>query len=325
MDRDRCLSFLFFFFFFFSFLCFTGSGDVDFFLYLRSCFGELLSSSSFSDSDFAFSSSRSFLFSFLPLSFLLLICFMVLKSPSDPSECSGVCSFLGGGGGASASESLFPGEYLSLSLDGSGVGDFSFSGDLAGEGDLELDLLSLFLVGCSGDFSEAELDSRDLDCFFGGGDADFPLALLALTDLLFDFFFGDSFFGSGDLDAEPERSESEPDLSSFFLGETAFSGVSSFFAKFFRFTGDAELSEEEECLFLALLVFFFLFLLPSDEDPSDDEVESLRAFFFLPRDLSSEEDVECRLLLRSLSVSSRNLGDFEAFHWERATAIVYRC
>lgn len=75
LDRERCLSFLFFFFFFFSFLCFTGSGEVDFFLYFLSCLGEVFSSSSFSDS--AFSSSFSFLLSFLPLSFLLLICFMV--------------------------------------------------------------------------------------------------------------------------------------------------------------------------------------------------------------------------------------------------------
>jgi len=302
MDRDRCLSFLFFFFFFFSFLCFTGSGEVDFFLYFLSCLGELFSSSSsFSEPDFAFSSSFSFLLSFFPLSFLLLMCFIVLKSPSDPSECSGVSSFLGGGGGASVSESLLPGEYLSLSLGGSGVGDFSFTGDFFGDGDLELDLLSRFLAGRSGDFSEAELESRDLDGFFGAGEADLLLALLALPDLLLDFFFGDSFFGSGDLEAEPGRSDSEPDLSSVFFGDpTTLSGESSFLAKFFRFTGEAELSDEEDCLFLALLAFFFLFLLPSDEEPSDDDEESLRAFFFLPRDLSSEDDVECRLLLLSL-------------------------
>jgi len=300
MDLDRCLSFLFFFFFFFSFLCFTGSGEVDFFLYFLSCLGELLSSSSFSDSDFAFSSSLSFLLSFFPLSFLLLMCFMVLKSPSDPSECSGVCSFFGGGGGASVSDSLFPGEYLSLSLGGSGVGDFSFTGDFLGDGDLELDLLSL-LAGRSGDFSEAELESRDLEAFFGGGEADLALAaLLALPDLLLDFFFGDSFFGSGDFAGEAERSDSDPDFSSFFFGDsTVLSGESSFFAKFFRFTGEAELSDEEECLFVLLVFLDFLFLLPSDEDPPDDDDESLRAFFFLPRDLSSEDDVECRLLLRS--------------------------
>ena len=142
------------------------------------------------------------------------------------------------------------------------------AGDFCGEGDLELDLLSRFLAARSGDLSEPELESLDLDWFFGGGEADLPLALLALPDLLLDFFFGDSFFGSGDLEAEPDPSESEPDFSSFFLGElTTFSGVSSFLARFLRFTGEAELSEEEDCLFFALFVFFFLFLLPSEEDP----------------------------------------------------------
>lgn len=196
-----------------------------------------------------------------------------------------------------------------------------------GEGDLELDLdlLSRFLAGRSGDLSEAELESRDLDCFLGAGEADLPLALLALPDLLLDFFLGDSFFGSGDLDADPDRSDSDPDLSSFFFGDPAvLSGESSFLAKFFRFTGEAELSDEEDCFLFARFAFFFLFLLPSDEDPSDDDDDSLRAFFFLPLDLSSEDEVECRLLLRSLSVSSRNLGVLLAFHCEKATDMVYR-
>lgn len=187
-------------------------------------------------------------------------------------------------------------------MGGSGEGDFSFSGDLLGDGDLELDLdlLSRFLAGRSGDLSDPELESRDLDCFFGAGEADLPLALLALPDLLLDFFLGDSFFGSGDLEADPERSDSEPDLSSFFFGDPAFfSGESSFLAKFFLLTGEAELSDEEDCFLFARLVFFFLFLLPSDEDPSEDDDESFLAFFFLPLDLSSEDDVECRLLLRS--------------------------
>ena len=176
----------------------------------------------------------------------------------------------GGGGGGASSESLFPGEYLSLSLGGSGEGDLSFSGDFLGEGDLELDLdlLSRFLAGRSGDLSEAELESRDLDCFLGAGEADLPLALLALPDLLLDFFLGDSFFGSGDFDADPDRSDSDPDLSSFFLGDpAALSGESSFLAKFLRFTGEAELSDEEDCFLFARFVFFFLFLLPSDDDP----------------------------------------------------------
>ena len=49
------------------------------------------------------------------------------------------------------------------------------------------------------------------------------------------------------------------------------SGESSFFAKFFRFTGEAELSDEEDCFLFARFAFFFLFLLPSDEDPLKGE------------------------------------------------------
>jgi len=69
-----------------------------------------------------------------------------------------------------------------------------------------------------------------------------------------------------------------------------------------RFTGDAELSEEDDCLFFSFFAFFLdFFKLPSLEEPSEDEEEeSLRGFFFLPRALSSEDEVECRLRRLSL-------------------------
>lgn len=102
------------------------------------------------------------------------------------------------GGGASFSESLFPGEYLSLSFGGgSGVGDFSLAGDFSAERDLERDLLCSLGAGCS-DLTDSELESLDLDCFFLTGDADFALSL---ADRLLDFF-GDSFFAGGEADLD---------------------------------------------------------------------------------------------------------------------------
>lgn len=221
---------------------------------------------------------------------------------------------------ASFSDSLLPGEYRSLSRGGSGVADFSLGGDLAGEGDLDRDLLNSLAAGFS-DLTDSELESLDLDVFFLVGDADFSLSL---ADRLFDFF-GDSFLAGGaETDLERDLSELEPDFSAFFPSTTSFLGESSFLARFLRFTGEAELSEDEDCLFFAFFVFFLAFLtLPSLEEPSEDEDdESLRAFFFLPRALSSDEDVECRRLLLSFSVSSRNLGFLEGFHWEAAAAMV---
>ena len=95
--------------------------------------------------------------------------------------------------------------------------------------------------------------------------------------------------------------------------------------RFLRLTGDAELSEEEECLFFVFLAFFLAFFtLPSLDEPSEvEDEESFRAFFFLPRALSSEDEVEWRRLLLSFSVSSVNFGFLVGFHCAAAAAMVY--
>lgn len=225
-------SFLFFFFFFLSFFFFSGAGDFSF----LSCF------SASELSDFASSSLLFLPFTgLLFFSFLLLIFFIDLKSPSEWSECGS--SFFGDW---LSSESLFPpGEYRSLtgaSFLGLGAGEF-----LLGLGEPEP-------LREESRLSRGDLDLSDPDeypsCFLGE-------ALLA-GEALFagdGLFAGDSLSGSADFLGE--ASSSPPDLA----------GDSSFFTRFFRFTGDVELSDDDE--FFRFLVFFFLVALSSLEEPSE--------------------------------------------------------
>lgn len=175
----------------------------------------------------------------------------------------------------SGSESLPPGEYLSLSRDASGVADFLEGLGLSflaggGVGDRELPELFRFSRRTgSGDLSESEEDlRRGVGDFFFWGEADRSSALLLLFDLLFDFLTGDSFLaGAGESSESDQLFFFSPSSSLIFFGE------GDFLTRFLRFTGEVELSEDEE-FFLARFGFFLRpRRLPSDEDPEEESEE----------------------------------------------------
>jgi len=189
---------------------------------------------------------------------------MDLKSPSESESPESLVFF------CSVSDSLLPGLYLSAV--GGGVGSL---GGARGGG-----VASFFSSLFSGEGLAFCLSSglSDLSFRLSSGLADLSFLLLAgLADLLFFSGLSDPFFSTDLSDPEPLFSSSLP---FFFSGD--------FLTRFFRLTGEAELSEDEDPL-----RFRRLPLLPAEEDRSEDEEEDPRlAFFFLPRDLLSDSELE---------------------------------
>ena len=116
----------------------------------------------------------------------------------------------------------------------------------------------------SGDLSESDEDLRcGVGDFFFWGEAERLSALILLFDLLLDFFVEDLFLaGAGESSESDQLFFFSPSSSLIFLGE------GDFLTRFLCFTGDEELSEEEE-FFLASFGFFLRpRRLPSDVDRS---------------------------------------------------------
>jgi len=139
-------------------------------------------------------------------------------------------------------------------------------------------------VGSLGGARGGGVDSLVSSSFSGEG-LGFCLSS-GLSDLSFLFSSGlaDLFFLSGLSD--PFFSTSDPDP--LFSSSLPFFFSGDFFTRFFLLTGDAELSEEEDPF-----RFRRLPLLPAEDERSEEEDEDPRlAFFFLPRDLLSESELD---------------------------------